>query len=31
MSGVFPAAPGAPAGEAAPAKVFRSELNCGLR
>ena len=27
MSGVFAAAPGAPAGEAAPAKVFRSELN----
>ena len=27
MSGVFPAAPGTPVGEAAPAKVFRSELN----
>jgi fatty-acyl-CoA synthase len=27
MSGVFSAAPGAPTGEAAPAKVFRSELN----
>ncbi len=27
MSGVSPAVPGAPAGRAAPAKVFRSELN----
>ena len=27
MSGDFPAPPGAPVGEAAPAKVFRSELN----
>jgi fatty-acyl-CoA synthase len=27
MSGVFSAAPGAPVGEAAPGKVFRSELN----
>jgi fatty-acyl-CoA synthase len=27
MSGVSPAAPGAPAGEAAPGKVFRTELN----
>ena len=27
MSGVFPAAPGTPVGEAAPAKVFRTELN----